>query len=57
VRLAARLMRCNGAVPNHEANMKTNLPDPNAELYTREPLRIAFAVLALILGVVVSLHV
>jgi hypothetical protein len=37
--------------------MKPNPSDPNAELYTREPLRIVFAVLALVLGLVVSLHV
>lgn len=36
--------------------MKTNRPDPNEELYTREPLRVVFALLALTLGFIVCLH-
>ena len=36
--------------------MQTNRPDPNEELYSREPLRIVFALAALILGLVVGLH-
>ncbi len=36
--------------------MMTDRPDPNAELATREPLRIAFAVAALLLGVLAMLH-
>ncbi len=36
--------------------MELQRPDPNAELYTREPLRIVFAVAALILGLVASLQ-
>lgn len=36
--------------------METQRPDPNAELYTREPLRIVFALAALILGLVASLQ-
>ena len=37
--------------------METDRPDPNAELNTREPLRIVFALAALLLGVIASLHV
>lgn len=37
--------------------MKTERPDTNAELqYSFEPLRTAFAVLALLLGFIVALH-
>lgn len=36
--------------------VKTNLPDPNEELYSREPLRIIFALAALLLGFIVCLH-
>jgi hypothetical protein len=31
-------------------------PDPNAELHAREPLRIVFALSALILGFIAALH-
>jgi hypothetical protein len=31
-------------------------PDPNAELHTHEPLRIAFALCALALGLLAGLH-
>ena len=31
-------------------------PDPNAELHTREPLRIVFALAALALGLLAALH-
>ena len=37
--------------------MKMDRPDPNAELNTREPLRIVFALAALLLGVIAMLHV
>jgi len=36
--------------------METNRPDPNDELNTREPLRIVFALAALLLGFLVALH-
>ncbi len=36
--------------------MKTERPEPNAELQSFEPLRIAFAVLALLLGLIATLH-
>lgn len=36
--------------------MKTDRPDPNEELYSREPLRIVFALVALALGFIVCLH-
>lgn len=36
--------------------MKTERPDPNAELDTREPLRIAFALAALVLGFIAAFH-
>jgi hypothetical protein len=32
-------------------------PDPNAELYTREPLRVVFALAALALGLLASLQI
>lgn len=37
--------------------METQRPDPNAELYTREPLRIVFALTALVLGLVAFLQI
>jgi hypothetical protein len=36
--------------------MKNDRPEANSELQSFEPLRIAFAVLALVLGFVASLH-
>ena len=36
--------------------MNPNRPDPNAELHTREPLRIVFALAALLLGFIAALH-
>ena len=35
--------------------MNAQRPDSNAELYTREPLRVIFALVALALGLLVSL--
>lgn len=37
--------------------MKNDRPEPNAELQSFEPLRVAFAVLALLLGLIAALHV
>ncbi len=31
-------------------------PDPNAELHSREPMRVVFALVALALGLIASLH-
>jgi hypothetical protein len=36
--------------------MKTERPDPNAELTAHEPLRIVFALAALLLGLLAALH-
>jgi hypothetical protein len=36
--------------------MNTPRPDPNAELHTREPLRILFALAALALGLLAAAH-
>lgn len=36
--------------------MDTARPDPNAELHSREPLRIVFALTALVLGLLTALH-
>lgn len=36
--------------------MKPERPDPNAELHAREPLRIVFALAALVLGLIASMH-
>lgn len=36
--------------------MNPERPDPNAELHTREPMRIVFALAALVLGLIVSIH-
>lgn len=36
--------------------METQRPDPDAELYAREPLRIVFALAALFLGLVATLQ-
>lgn len=36
--------------------MQPQHPDPNAELHTREPLRIVFAIGALLLGLVAAMH-
>ena len=42
---------------NLRANVKPNRPDPNAELQQRfEPLRIGFALFALLLGALASLQ-
>ena len=43
-------------IPRNEA-MKNDRPEPNAELQSFEPLRITFAVLALLLGLIAALHV
>jgi hypothetical protein len=37
--------------------MKNDRPEPNAELQSYEPLRVTFAVLALLLGLAAALHV
>jgi hypothetical protein len=37
-------------------SMSVERPNEDADLYTREPLRIVFAVTALVLGLVVLLH-
>jgi len=37
--------------------MNNDRPEPNAELQSFEPLRITFAVLALLLGLIAALHV
>jgi hypothetical protein len=36
--------------------MNPDRPDPNAELHTREPMRVVFALAALLLGLIASLH-
>ncbi len=36
--------------------MNPDRPDPNAELHTREPMRVVFALAALLLGLLASLH-
>jgi hypothetical protein len=36
--------------------MKNERPDPNAELTSHEPLRIVFALAALLLGLLAALH-
>ena len=36
--------------------MNTERPDPNVELATREPLRIVFALAALLLGLIAAMH-
>jgi hypothetical protein len=48
----------NEVVPQQEANaMKTERPEPNAELQQSfEPLRTAFALAALLLGLIASLR-
>jgi hypothetical protein len=37
--------------------MKNDRPEPNAELQSFEPLRISFALLALLLGLIAAFHV
>jgi hypothetical protein len=39
-----------------ETPMQTDRPDPNSELATHEPLRIVFALAALLLGLIAALH-
>jgi len=39
-----------------EPTMKTERPDTNAELSTHEPLRIVFALSALLLGLLAAIH-
>lgn len=36
--------------------MNTERPDPDAELATHEPLRIVFALFALLLGLLAAIH-
>lgn len=36
--------------------MKPERTDPNAELHTREPMRVVFALAALALGLIASMH-
>jgi hypothetical protein len=36
--------------------MRSDHPDMNAELHMREPLRIAFAIAALVLGLLAAMH-
>jgi len=36
--------------------MNSERPDPNAELTSREPLRIVFALAALLLGLLAAMH-
>lgn len=36
--------------------MKTNRADANAELYAREPMRVAFALSALVLGLIAAIQ-
>jgi hypothetical protein len=46
-----------GSPKTSEPRMKTERPEPNAELnQTFEPLRLVFAITALLLGLVASLH-
>lgn len=42
--------------PPRRFSMDTARPDPNAELHSREPLRIVFALTALVLGLLTALH-
>jgi hypothetical protein len=44
-------------INRNEKAMKNDRPEPNAELQSFEPLRITFAVLALLLGLIAALHV
>jgi hypothetical protein len=37
--------------------MKTDRPDPNTELHSREPLRIVFALLAFALGLLAMFRI
>lgn len=37
--------------------MNTNRPDPNLELHQPEPFRVAFALLALVLGALAALQI
>jgi hypothetical protein len=39
-----------------ELPMNTERPDPESELTTREPLRIVFALVALLLGLIAAMH-
>lgn len=53
-----RHARENGCQFNyHVPNMKPARPEPNAELHQRfEPLRVTFALLALLLGAIASMQ-
>jgi hypothetical protein len=39
-----------------ELPMNTERPDPDSEFTTREPLRIVFALVALLLGLIAAMH-
>jgi hypothetical protein len=48
--------RWNTFHPQPGAPMKTERPDKDAELTTHEPLRIVFALVALLLGFIAAMH-
>jgi len=55
----SRVAGCGSNLRSHheEITMQTERPEPNAELnQTFEPLRLVFAISALLLGLVASLH-
>lgn len=53
----AAARRMNLGLPCEEPTMKSERPAPNAELdQTFEPLRLVFAITALLLGLVASAH-
>ena len=56
-RRASSARRLNAIQADAQENtMQADRPDPNAELHTREPLRIIFALVALLLGLIAALH-
>ena len=58
-RAGGRQARAHGAMdlPAQRRNpMKTERPDPNAELHARERLRIVFALGSLLLGLLAAAH-
>jgi hypothetical protein len=55
-RLRRLLMNCDASPPRRRSTMRSDHPDMNAELHMREPLRIAFAIAALVLGLLAAMH-
>jgi hypothetical protein len=55
-RLLQSLMNCDASPPRRRSTMRSDHPDRDTDLHVPEPLRIAFAIGALLLGLIAALH-